>query len=117
VGSPSKSPNSRQSPCHWLKISALHAPLPPLTLSFLHWLKSNTSRSAPKLLTSFAYSTHPSPSRTYRSGISKARYLTSQSEGLATMAGRKPGVIALFDVDGTLTAPRKVFDLSCFVRL
>ncbi|CAN6461785.1 unnamed protein product [Victoria cruziana] len=24
------------------------------------------------------------------------------------MAGRKPGVIALFDVDGTLTAPRKV---------
>ncbi|KAJ1392619.1 Phosphomannomutase, partial [Sesbania bispinosa] len=24
------------------------------------------------------------------------------------MAARKPGVIALFDVDGTLTAPRKV---------
>lgn len=25
------------------------------------------------------------------------------------MAARKPGVIALFDVDGTLTAPRKVY--------
>jgi len=25
------------------------------------------------------------------------------------MAALKPGVIALFDVDGTLTAPRKVF--------
>jgi hypothetical protein len=28
------------------------------------------------------------------------------------MAALKPGVIALFDVDGTLTAPRKVFDSS-----
>lgn len=27
---------------------------------------------------------------------------------LSAMAVRKPGVIALFDVDGTLTAPRKV---------
>lgn len=27
------------------------------------------------------------------------------------MAIRKPGLIALFDVDGTLTAPRKVFNL------
>lgn len=26
------------------------------------------------------------------------------------MAVRKPGLIALFDVDGTLTAPRKVFN-------
>lgn len=25
------------------------------------------------------------------------------------MAAKKPGLIALFDVDGTLTAPRKVF--------
>lgn len=29
---------------------------------------------------------------------------------LRKMAGRKPGVIALFDVDGTLTAPRKVLE-------
>jgi hypothetical protein len=28
------------------------------------------------------------------------------------MSSLKPGVIALFDVDGTLTAPRKVFDSS-----
>lgn len=28
------------------------------------------------------------------------------------MAALKPGVIALFDVDGTLTAPRKVFYFS-----
>lgn len=26
----------------------------------------------------------------------------------SVMAARKPGLIALFDVDGTLTAPRKV---------
>jgi hypothetical protein len=65
-------------------------------------------------LTSFAYSTQPSLSLTYRSGISKSHYLTSHSEGLATMAGRKSGVIALFDVDGTLTAPRKVVGLSMY---
>ncbi|KAH1109706.1 hypothetical protein GYH30_008886 [Glycine max] len=28
------------------------------------------------------------------------------------MASRRPGLIALFDVDGTLTAPRKVSDSS-----
>ncbi|KAL6290225.1 hypothetical protein ACE6H2_007735 [Prunus campanulata] len=28
------------------------------------------------------------------------------------MAVRKPGVIALFDVDGTLTAPRKVLKMN-----
>ncbi|KAG0500615.1 hypothetical protein HPP92_000687 [Vanilla planifolia] len=28
------------------------------------------------------------------------------------MAGRKPGLIALFDVDGTLTAPRKAITLK-----
>lgn len=30
------------------------------------------------------------------------------------MAARKAGVLALFDVDGTLTAPRKVLEL--FIR-
>ncbi|KAK8960425.1 hypothetical protein KSP40_PGU006797 [Platanthera guangdongensis] len=28
------------------------------------------------------------------------------------MVGRKPGVIALFDVDGTLTSPRKVVTIG-----
>lgn len=38
-------------------------------------------------------------------------YFMKKVEGFAgyTMAVRKPGVIALFDVDGTLTAPRKVY--------
>lgn len=31
---------------------------------------------------------------------------------VSSMAARKPGLIALFDVDGTLTAPRKVWMLS-----
>jgi len=31
-----------------------------------------------------------------------------QKNILSGMAIRKPGLIALFDVDGTLTAPRKV---------
>lgn len=41
-----------------------------------------------------------------------------QKNILSRMALRKPGLIALFDVDGTLTAPRKVphFLLSpCFL--
>lgn len=33
---------------------------------------------------------------------------------LSAMAVRKPGVIALFDVDGTLTAPRKVLIFISF---
>lgn len=94
--------------------SALHAHHLPLTISFLHWEKENskTSRSAPKLLTSSSHSTLSSLFPTYRSEISKSHYylLTLQSKGFAAMATRKPGVIALFDVDGTLTAPRKVFD-------
>lgn len=34
--------------------------------------------------------------------------LVLQKNILSEMAIRKPGLIALFDVDGTLTAPRKV---------
>ena len=34
-----------------------------------------------------------------------------KEEHLSAIAVRKPGVIALFDVDGTLTAPRKVLIL------
>lgn len=109
--SETQSPNSRHVTLFPLVVnvetSNLHVLLP-LTLSFLHCLKSNTSRSAPNLLTSFSHSTLSSLSLTYRSPISKSYYLISQSEGLEAMAGRKPGVIALFDVDGTLTAPRKV---------
>ena len=33
------------------------------------------------------------------------------------MAGIKPGVLALFDVDGTLTAPRKVANFIFLVQI
>lgn len=35
-------------------------------------------------------------------------FLLAEENILSLMAVRRPGVIALFDVDGTLTAPRKV---------
>lgn len=38
----------------------------------------------------------------------------TQMQKVWKMAGRKPGVIALFDVDGTLTAPRKVLSFTNF---
>ncbi|KAJ4954640.1 hypothetical protein NE237_011423 [Protea cynaroides] len=40
--------------------------------------------------------------------------VTDLQNFLTTMAGRKPGLIALFDVDGTLTAPRKVVTPKMF---
>ncbi|URE33541.1 hypothetical protein MUK42_32955 [Musa troglodytarum] len=42
--------------------------------------------------------------------VSGSALVPDRSEkSIGRMAARKPGVIALFDVDGTLTAPRKVF--------
>lgn len=35
-------------------------------------------------------------------------FLLAEGNISSLMAVRRPGVIALFDVDGTLTAPRKV---------
>ncbi|XP_031090834.1 phosphomannomutase-like [Ipomoea triloba] len=50
----------------------------------------------------------PHYSRTLRNRCCRLKVPDSTLTTLDPMAARKPGLIALFDVDGTLTAPRKV---------
>lgn len=49
-------------------------------------------------------------------GLTLLKFVVLMAENFCTaMAARKPGLIALFDVDGTLTAPRKV-PISSLIR-
>ncbi|KAK1559660.1 hypothetical protein Q3G72_017003 [Acer saccharum] len=80
------------------KLETTEYPFPPLTICFKFRVQNPTlSFTKSKLFTLITLSSH---------------FFLFRKKGkhthLTPMAARKPGLIALFDVDGTLTAPRKV---------